>query len=128
MTIIKNKNKWDTSNVSLLNDNYIHYNKHNTNKDMEYIDYGLSIINADTFKNFNNSKKFDLADFYSFLSKKNEFIHRSYNLFELQYFLSKKLLNYIDLGINSSLYLGSVNHSASTGIIKDIKSSLFSLV
>jgi NDP-sugar pyrophosphorylase family protein len=38
---------------------------------MNYIDYGLSILNKKVFKYFNIIKKFDLAEVLNLVSKKN---------------------------------------------------------
>lgn len=67
ITIYKNSNKLDKSNV-FLNGQSIVYNKKVNFKKMKYIEYGLSIFNKEIFKHF-RKKKFDLSDVFYFLSK-----------------------------------------------------------
>ena len=68
MTVLKNNGQWDTSNAYLKNQ-LIYYNKKNPKKDMNYIDYGLSVVNNSIFDDFPNTKSFDLADVFEKLSK-----------------------------------------------------------
>ena len=64
MAIYKNSNRYDKSNV-LLKDNYlINYKKNNLNKNMSFIDYGISIMNKKLFRNFNHIDKFDLSEIF----------------------------------------------------------------
>jgi MurNAc alpha-1-phosphate uridylyltransferase len=69
ITIYKNNNNFDRSNVFLKGNNII-YNKKNYSKKMKYIEYGLSILSKSIFKYFSNKKKIDLANLYYLLSKK----------------------------------------------------------
>lgn len=64
MTIFKNKNQWDTSNVCFKHGMLLEYNKHNPKPDMDYIDYGLSVIPAALLSAYPESGPFDLSDFY----------------------------------------------------------------
>ena len=68
ITIYKNHNKLDKSNV-FFNGKSIVYNKKNHLKKMKYIEYGLSIFNKEIFKFF-SKKKFDLSDVIYLLSKR----------------------------------------------------------
>ena len=70
ITIYKNKNKLDKSNITLKSGN-IYYDKFKPIKGMHYIDYGLNILNKRVFKYFNLKKKFDLAEVLNLISKKN---------------------------------------------------------
>jgi NDP-sugar pyrophosphorylase family protein len=70
ITIYKNKNKLDKSNIILKSGN-IYYDKFKPIKGMHYIDYGLNILNKRVFKYFNLKKKFDLAEVLNLISKKN---------------------------------------------------------
>ena len=69
MTVIKNNNKWDKSNVELKNNNIINYNKFEYNSRMQYIDYGLSIIDKKKFIKYKKNK-FDLAEILAIYAKK----------------------------------------------------------
>ena len=72
MTIIKNDNVWDLSNVLYLDGKLIEYNKINPKANMKYIDYGLSILNKNAFNYFINEQIFDLSDLFALLSSKGE--------------------------------------------------------
>ena len=68
MTIFKNRNQGDNSNVRLISSNLIEYNKKNPMPDMHYIDYGLSIVNKAIFKDKQAHTFLDLADIFMDLS------------------------------------------------------------
>jgi NDP-sugar pyrophosphorylase family protein len=68
ITIYKNHNKLDKSNI-FFNGKNIMYNKKIHLKKMKYIEYGLSIFNKEIFKYF-SKKKFDLSDVIYLLSKR----------------------------------------------------------
>ena len=61
MTLFKNDNLYDTSNVIFKNDQIICYDKKNKTVDMNYIDYGLSIFNLSVFKKYPADCSFDLS-------------------------------------------------------------------
>ena len=61
ITIIKNKGMWDKSNINFKNDKIIEYNKFNNGPEMEYIDYGLSLLSKDIFNKYPPKKSFDLT-------------------------------------------------------------------
>ena len=68
MTVLKNDNRWDKSNVIYRDGKLIEYNKQQTRPDMEYIDYGLSIVRREVFDNTPDHEPFDLAGLYHQLS------------------------------------------------------------
>jgi MurNAc alpha-1-phosphate uridylyltransferase len=68
MTILKNENRWDKSNVIYKNHELIEYNKIKSHSDMDYIDYGLSIMSASCINDYSKSDVFDLSDLYHHLS------------------------------------------------------------
>ena len=68
LTVLKNKNQWDTSNVLFKNDQLIEYNKMEPRQDMHFIDYGLGILTKTAFNEFENQQAFDLAEVYHKLS------------------------------------------------------------
>lgn len=102
MTVFKNENKWDKSNVMFCNNRLIKYDKYNPTEEMNYIDYGLSVVAASVFKDYSIGKNFDLADVYKNLSGSNnlagfEVYERFYDIGSLSgfqetenYFLKKK--------------------------------------
>ncbi|NTU69546.1 NTP transferase domain-containing protein [bacterium] len=64
MTVIKNADKWDKSNVVYKDGRILEYNKHKSHKDMKYIDYGLGILSASIFETYDEHHTFDLAEIY----------------------------------------------------------------
>ena len=68
MTILKNIDQWDKSNAYFENKR-VSYNKKNPTKDMNYIDYGLTVVNNSIFNDFPDEQSFDIADVYEKLSK-----------------------------------------------------------
>ena len=61
MTLFKNDNLYDTSNVVFKDNQIICYDKKNKTTDMNYIDYGLSIFNVSVFKTYPADCSFDLS-------------------------------------------------------------------
>ncbi|MDF1756853.1 MAG: nucleotidyltransferase family protein [Legionellaceae bacterium] len=68
MTIFKNANNFDKSNVFFVDGELKEYNKSNPTSEMNYIDYGLAIVNKKVFADFSSETVFDLADLYYKLS------------------------------------------------------------
>lgn len=68
MTVLKNGNLWDKSNVLFRNGILIEYNKNSPNPEMEHIDYGLGILSAEVLKDSPSRQPLDLADVYHHLS------------------------------------------------------------
>lgn len=72
MTVLRNDNQWDKSNVLFQNGRLLEYNKHMPRQEMEFIDYGLGILSASVFDNYELGKPVDLADIYHALSLKGQ--------------------------------------------------------
>jgi MurNAc alpha-1-phosphate uridylyltransferase len=68
MTVFKNNNQWDKSNVVFLNNKILEYNKHLTRPEMLFIDYGLGVLKAEALDFYALKKSFDLSDVYNRLS------------------------------------------------------------
>ena len=68
MTIYKNKNMYDKSNV-LLDGKVIRYSKKDKMKNAQYIDYGLSIFKNSHLEKFDSS--FELSQVQEYFSKKS---------------------------------------------------------
>ena len=64
MTILKNNNRWDKSNITYKNGAIIKYDKQNPDGDMEYIDYGLSLFKKEAFLIREYPEVFDLKILY----------------------------------------------------------------
>jgi len=91
ITIYKNCNKLDKSNIFFEKNNLI-YNKIRKNKKMTHIDYGLSVFNKNFFKSLCRDKtKFDLSEIFASLSNKKK----------LDYYLVKK--RFFEIGSIQSL-------------------------
>ncbi len=69
MTVLKNEDRWDKSNVIFVNGKLISYDKKNQVPEMKYIDYGLGIISASILKEVSEDKSTDLSDIYRELSR-----------------------------------------------------------
>ena len=68
MTVLKNQNRWDTSNVLFVDSQLLEYNKNAPRAEMTYIDYGLGVVSASVMKRRPVGQPFDLADVYHDLS------------------------------------------------------------
>lgn len=72
MTIFRNSDRWDTSNVYFENGVLKEYNKEKPSSDMTYIDYGLGVIKSNLFDHYDEGVNFDLSEIYRNLSSKSE--------------------------------------------------------
>lgn len=72
MTVFRNENKWDKSNIKFENGQILNYDKNSKDTEMEYIDYGLGMLNKRAFDDFGNREVFDLEEVYRNLLKKND--------------------------------------------------------
>jgi len=70
LVVYKNENKWDKSNVVFKDGIVEMYNKKNQIHEMEYIDYGLSILSKDIIEEIPKDTFYDLADLYKDLAKR----------------------------------------------------------
>jgi NDP-sugar pyrophosphorylase family protein len=68
MTVLRNGNQWDKSNVFFRGGLLLEYNKRSPRPEMEFIDYGLGVLSAPVFDEYDSGKPFDLADVYHVLS------------------------------------------------------------
>jgi NDP-sugar pyrophosphorylase family protein len=62
MTVLRNNNRWDRSNVVFKNGELIEYDKNSRRPDMSHIDFGLSVFSSGVFSTYGKSKVIDLAD------------------------------------------------------------------
>lgn len=70
MTVLRNCDRWDKSNVLYEGGAIIEYNKRTTRPEMSHIDYGLGILSASVFADRPEKEPFDLSDLYHELSVK----------------------------------------------------------
>lgn len=62
MTVFKNNNSWDKSNVEFRDGRIVVYDKKNRTAKMQHIDYGLLVMSPATFSDWRTVENFDLAD------------------------------------------------------------------
>jgi NDP-sugar pyrophosphorylase family protein len=72
MTVLKNGDQWDKSNVLFSNGKVLEYNKRAPRLDMTYIDYGLGVVSARVLDAYPAALPFDLADVYQALSMQGQ--------------------------------------------------------
>jgi NDP-sugar pyrophosphorylase family protein len=69
LVVYRNSNKWDKSNVVLKDDLVVLYDKNRQTTDMDYIDYGLSVLSKSLVcREIPQGVVFDLAQLYEGLS------------------------------------------------------------
>lgn len=68
MTVMKNVDQWDKSNVLFCNGCIVEYNKKTPRPEMAHIDYGLGALSVSVLENAPVNEPFDLADIYHDLS------------------------------------------------------------
>jgi N-acetyl-alpha-D-muramate 1-phosphate uridylyltransferase len=64
MTVFRNDDAWDRSNVVYANGRIMRYDKRNRTIDMRYIDYGLGVLQAGAFDAYPADTPLDLAVIY----------------------------------------------------------------
>lgn len=72
MTIFRNENRWEPSNVWFEGGEIRQYDKSKLTAEMNHIDYGLGILRAEALLQGPNERRFDLADVYHDLMSKRE--------------------------------------------------------
>ena len=72
MTVLKNGDRWDKSNVLFVDGQLVEYNKRAPRPEMAYIDYGLGLVSTRVFGDYRDDGPFDLADVYQDLSGKGQ--------------------------------------------------------
>ena len=83
MTVLKNGDRWDRSNVLFSEGRLVEYNKHSPSQDMDYIDYGLGVLSSKLLLAHPEDQSFDLADVYQQLSQEGRLA--GYEVFERFY-------------------------------------------
>ena len=67
MTVLHNGNRWDTSNVVFRDGRLLRYDKRERTPDMDYIDYGISLMRRSAAERIPTDRPFDLAELYTAL-------------------------------------------------------------
>lgn len=70
MTVLRNGNRWDNSNVDYSAGRICGYDK--SAKNMQYIDYGLSAFRSEAFKHVSLDRPADLSEVYRELIRQDE--------------------------------------------------------
>jgi len=83
MTVLKNQNQWDKSNVEFDAGQISEYNKIVIRPQMHYIDYGLGLLQNATLQAYPAGQSFDLSKVYNDLSLAGELA--GYEVFERFY-------------------------------------------
>ena len=83
MTILKNHNQWDKSNVQYEQGCLVEYNKDVINPKMHYIDYGLGLLQSKALDAYPVCQPFDLSQVYNKLSIEKQLT--GYEVFERFY-------------------------------------------
>jgi len=72
MTVFRNENRWETSNVLFRDGRVVQYDKRSPRPDMRHVDYGLSILSTQALQRGPAACAFDLADVYHELAMQGE--------------------------------------------------------
>jgi MurNAc alpha-1-phosphate uridylyltransferase len=83
MTVLKNQNRWDKSNVEFDAGQITEYNKTVIRPQMHYIDYGLGLLQSAELRAYPARQSFDLSKVYNNLSLVGELA--GYEVFERFY-------------------------------------------
>jgi len=104
MTVMRNSDQWDKSNVLFQGGGLLSYNKKMPSPEMKHIDYGLGVMSSSVFDVVSDGHAVDLADIYQDLSSRSclagfEVQQRFYEIgsvkgiAELESYLLKKEIN-----------------------------------
>ena len=72
MTVLRNDNQWDRSNVLFRNGRLLAYDKRAPRSDMSHIDFGLSVLSSTVFTRYQQRSIIDLADVFRDLAQRGE--------------------------------------------------------
>jgi len=74
MTVFKNHNAWDNSNIVFEGGRIIIYDKKNKFPGMDYIDYGLGLLKKSAFDVMGAKEIFDLSELYQDIISKDKMV------------------------------------------------------
>lgn len=72
MTVYRNQNKWDKSNILFKNGRIVKYDKKNPIPEMEHLDYGINILRKTVFDDWPEGIFFDLSEVFTKLIENGE--------------------------------------------------------
>jgi N-acetyl-alpha-D-muramate 1-phosphate uridylyltransferase len=64
MTVCRNENRWDKSNILFQDGRILLYDKKNREPEMQHIDYGLGVFRSEALAAYPNDQNFDLETVY----------------------------------------------------------------
>jgi NDP-sugar pyrophosphorylase family protein len=72
MTVLRNGNRWDRSNAVYRGGRVLRYDKHAASADMEYIDYGLTLLRSTVLQFVPPDRPYDLAELYGDMAERGQ--------------------------------------------------------
>jgi N-acetyl-alpha-D-muramate 1-phosphate uridylyltransferase len=72
MTVCRNDDRWDRSNVLFSNGRIVRYDKENHAPEMRHIDYGLGVLRHSAFAGCDDDETFDLTAVYRDLLQRDD--------------------------------------------------------
>lgn len=72
MTVFRNENRWDRSNVIFRTGTIVRYDKKQQTPDMQYIDYGLGVLRTQALESYADDQPFDLSSVYQDLIQQGQ--------------------------------------------------------
>jgi NDP-sugar pyrophosphorylase family protein len=72
MTVMRNHNRWDRSNAVFRDGRVLRYDKRSASPDMEYIDYGLTLLRSTVLEFVPPDRPWDLADLYVDMAERGQ--------------------------------------------------------
>ena len=82
MTVLRNSNQWDRSNVIFRDGRLIRYDKRTQTPEMNYVDYGVQLLRREALTRIPTDRPYDLADLYAELSNEGRLAgHEVFNRF-----------------------------------------------
>lgn len=72
LTVMRNEDQWDRSNVLCVDGRIVRYSKEHRTADMRHIDYGLAAMRAGVFRLYPDEGTLDLARVYEDLAARDE--------------------------------------------------------
>lgn len=96
MTVFRNNDLWDTSNIEYQAGRIIAYDKKNRTEKMKYIDYGLGVLTQAAFDYLPANQPYDLANLYQDLLKREQLAayEETQRFYEVGSFTGVKELEY----------------------------------
>ena len=85
MTVLRNEDQWDTSNVAFRDGRIVAYDKQVRSEAMSHIDYGLGVLSHSAIMRPVRPGAFDLAEVYGYLARRDllaglEVVERFYEI------------------------------------------------